>query len=125
LRPIVWQARALKRLGRLADAIGVLDDGLRTRGGTDDPLRRAAAYWNRACYKSLRDIENRTSESVTSVVDDLKRAVQDAPAFAKSLWPKVLDDDLASLVGHPIFESWREQVLGQERDRNMSDKKTF
>ncbi len=38
---IVWQGRALKRLGRLREAIQVLDDGLRLRGAGDDSFRRA------------------------------------------------------------------------------------
>jgi hypothetical protein len=101
-------------MGRISDAIGVLDEGLRTRSEADEPFRRAAVYWNRACYKCLRDMQNVTSESVTSVVEDLRRAVHNAPEYAESLQPKQLDPDLAPLVGHPIFESWRASALARK-----------
>ena len=45
LHPIVWQGRALKRLGRLSEAINVLNEGLRLRGSSDDNFRRAVALW--------------------------------------------------------------------------------
>src|SRR4051812_43530779 len=85
LRPIVWQARALKRQGRVGEAIAVLDDGLKTRGANDEPFRRAVAYWNRACYKCVRGADNHAPQSIASVIDDLQLAVENQPDFAKSL----------------------------------------
>jgi hypothetical protein len=114
LRPIVWQARALKRLGRLNDAVAVLDEGLKTRGPSDEPFRRAVAYWNRACYKCLNGGGNDAPQTVRSIVEDLRRAVHDAPGFVESLSSSALDPDLVSLVGHPIFEAWRHEALGRK-----------
>ncbi len=53
LLPIVGQGRALKRLGRLTEAVEVLSAGLRKSSLTDDPFRRAVALWNLGCYRAL------------------------------------------------------------------------
>ena len=78
---IVWQGRALKRLGRLREAIQVLDDGLRLRGAGDDSFRRAVTLWNLACYRTLLNASGMTPETVRSIVAVLDEAIQNAPDF--------------------------------------------
>src|SRR6185503_3923484 len=53
LVPIVGKGRALKRLGRLSEAIEVLNEGLKSRGATDKKFRRGVVLWNLACYRTL------------------------------------------------------------------------
>ncbi|MEJ1963940.1 MAG: hypothetical protein WDO56_21285 [Gammaproteobacteria bacterium] len=111
LLPVVWQARALKRLGRLSEAIGILREGLRLRGATDEGFRRAVALWNLACYESLVHRDEMRPEVVHSVVEVLNEALRNAPEFRESLTAETLDVDLMPLVGSPIFEQWRRSVL--------------
>jgi hypothetical protein len=113
LLPIVWQGRALKRLGRLSEAIDILTAGLRTRGPADDHFRRAVALWNLGCYRALLGKD----ESVGAVIGALDEALRHAPQFRESLSSGALDEDLASLTGNPVFEEWRRVML--ERDRNV------
>jgi tetratricopeptide (TPR) repeat protein len=115
LSPIVWQGRALKRLGRLREAIQVLDDGLRLRGASDDSFRRAVTLWNLACYRTLLNASSMTPETVRSIVAVLDEAIQNAPDFCDGLSEQALDRDLASLVGNPIFDHWRGAILDTMR----------
>jgi len=124
LVPIVWKGRALKRLGRLSDAVGVLSEGLRTRGAADEKFRRAVVLWNLACYRSLMNGGSEDANFIASVIAQLSEAIQNAPEFGEDLSPDRLDSDLASLLGNPVFERWRADVLNKERFR-MSDKKTW
>jgi tetratricopeptide (TPR) repeat protein len=118
LLPIVWQGRALKRLGRLSEAIDVLTRGLRTRGPADDHFRRAVALWNLGCYRALLG----KGASVSAVIDALDEALRHAPQFRESLAAGALDEDLASLTGNPVFEAWRRTRL---EEGAVSDKKTY
>jgi hypothetical protein len=111
LLPIVWQGRALKRLGRLSEAIDVLVEGLAARGPTDESFRRAVALWNLACYRSLQNKGHIEPDFVRSVIELLKEALQNAPEFRESLTTENLDRDLAPLLGNAIFEQWRTSVL--------------
>jgi hypothetical protein len=115
LQPIVWQGRALKRLGRLAEAIRVLDDGLRLRGAGDERFRRAVTLWNLACYRTLMNTSMLTPETVRSIVDVLDEAIQNAPEFREGLSEQALDRDLVPLVGNSIFDQWRGGVLDAKR----------
>lgn len=117
LLPVVWQGRALKRLGRLPEAIEVLKDGLRSRGATDERFRRAVARWNLGCYQASLDRECLHKEVVRSVIEALSEALRDAPEFRESLTPEALDADLVPLVGHPVFEKWRSAVLKRRAPR--------
>ena len=122
--PVVWQGRALKRLGRISEAIEVLAHGLRVRGAADESFRRAVAPWSLACYKSSLNAGRLKPDVVRSVIEVLNEALRNAPEFRESLAAESLDADLAPLVGHPIFEQWRSSVLGGEASE-MSDKKTY
>lgn len=115
LTPIVWQGRALKRMGRLQQAIDVLNRGLRTRGARDDSFRRAVALWNLACYRTLMNVRCMTPETTHSIVAVLDEAIQNAPDFRDGLTEQALDRDLASLVGNPVFDQWRSVILGTKR----------
>lgn len=119
LLPAVWQGRALKRLGRLPEAIEVLSAGLRRRAPSDDHFRRAVALWNLGCYRALSG----DADSVQPVIDALDEALRHAPQFRESLTAGALDDDLAPLVGNPIFDEWRRTTL--KEGIAMSDKKTY
>ncbi len=124
LLPIVWQGRALKRLGRLSEAIDVLKGGLRSRGASDDSFRRAVALWNLACYRSLMNKDSIEPNFVRSVIELLKEALQNAPEFRESLTTEHLDRDLVPLLGNAEFERWRGEVLAGKGDC-MRDKKTY
>jgi hypothetical protein len=115
LVPIVWKGRALKRLGRLSEAVGVLSEGLRTRGAADEKFRRAVVLWNLACYRTLMSGGNADAHSVDSVVELLSEAVQNAPSLREELAADNLDPDLVSLLGNPVFERWRGDVLKKEK----------
>jgi tetratricopeptide (TPR) repeat protein len=116
LLPIVWQGRALKRLGRLSDAIEVLKEGLRLRSASDDSFRRAVALWNLACYRSLMNKDSLEPNFVRSVIELLKEALQNAPEFRESLATENLDRDLVPLLGNPVFEQWRSDLLTKRGD---------
>jgi hypothetical protein len=120
----VWQGRALKRLGRLSEAIDVLKKGIRLRGSADDSFRRAVALWNLACYRSLMNKDSVEPNFVRSVIELLKEALQNAPEFRESLATENLDRDLVPLLGNPVFERWRSEVLAA-RGNGMNDKKTY
>jgi hypothetical protein len=115
LAPIVWQGRALKRLGKLPEAIDVLNDGLRSRGARDDSFRRAVALWNLGCYRALINVRCMTPETTRSIVAVLDEAIQNAPDFREDLTEHAFDRDLVSLVGNPIFDQWRSVVLETKR----------
>lgn len=125
LLPIVWQGRALKRLGRLPEAIEVLSEGLRLRGARGDNFRRAVALWNLACYRTLLNEHSMTPETARSIVAVLDEAIQNAPEFREGLTEQALDRDLASLAGNPIFDQWRAAILDTKRGDPMNDKKTY
>ena len=110
LVPIVWQGRALKRLGRLFEAVEVLNEGLRLRGGTDEKFRRAVVLWNLACYRALMN-----KDRVDSVIELLSEALQNAPEFREDLATENLDRDLVPLLGNSVFDRWRRDVLNKER----------
>lgn len=116
LLPVVWQGRALKRLGRLSEAIDVLKEGLRLRGASDDSFRRAVALWNLACYRSLMNKDSLEPNFVRSVIELLKEALHNAPEFRESLATDTLDRDLAPLLGNPVFEQWRAEVMTKRGD---------
>jgi hypothetical protein len=116
LLPIVWQGRALKRLGRLSDAIEVLKEGLRLRSASDDSFRRAVALWNLACYRCLMNKDSLEPNFVRSVIELLKEALQNAPEFRESLATENLDRDLVPLLGNPVFEQWRSDLLTKRGD---------
>ena len=115
LLPIVWQGRALKRIGNLAAAIDVLCEGLRMRGARDDSFRRAVALWNLACYRTLMNVRIMTPETTRSIIAVLDEAIQNAPEFREGLTEQALDRDLVSLIGNPIFDQWRSVVLDTKR----------
>ena len=115
LQPIVWQGRALKRLGKLPEAIHVLSEGLRVRGGGDESFRRAVALWNLACYRTLMSVSCLTPETTRSIVAVLDKAIRNAPDFRDGVGEEALDRDLAGLVGNPIFEEWRRAILDTRR----------
>jgi len=108
LLPVVWQGRALKRMGRVAEAIEVLSEGLRKRAGVDDRFRRAVALWNLGCYRALLG-----PGAVRAVIEALDQALRNAPQFRESLTAEALDEDLASLLGNPISEEWRKSTLAR------------
>jgi hypothetical protein len=113
LRSFIGQAMAMRRLGRLDDAIGCLDEGIRSRAQADgDPYRRAIAYWNRACYKSMKYKDNINDEHVRSILADLDSSLQNEPGFKHSLRDPDFDEDLRPLLGNPTFEQWRKKTLG-------------
>jgi len=116
LRPVVWQGRALKRLGKLSEAIDVLKEGIRYRSAADDSYRRAVALWNLACYRSLMNKDNLEPNFVRSVIELLKEALQNSPEFRESLATENLDRDLVPLLGNPVFEQWRTEVLTKRGD---------
>ena len=103
----------MKRLGRLSEAIDVLTTGLRQRAPADDHFRRAVALWNLGCYHALLG----SGDSVGAVIDALDEALRHAPQFHESLGPVALDEDLASLVGNPVFEEWRRSTLARRASR--------
>jgi len=113
--PIVWQARALKRMGKLSEAIDVLNEGLCVRGARDDSFRRAVALWNLACYRTLMNVRSMTPETTRSIVAVLDEAIQNAPEFCECLTEQAFDRDLVPLVGNPIFDQWRSVVLDTKR----------
>lgn len=115
LLPIVWQGRALKRLGRLSEAIAVLDEGQRARGPKDESFRRAVSLWNLACYRTLLNVRSPTPDTTRSIVAALDEAIRNAPEFCEGLTEQALDRDLVSLVGNPIFDQWRNVVLNTKR----------
>jgi len=115
LTAIVWQGRALKRLGQLPEAIAVLSEGIRTRGATDECFRRAVALWNLACYRTLMNVRCLTPETTRSIIAVLDEAIQNAPEFREGLTEQALDRDLAPLIGNPVFDQWRERVLETKR----------
>jgi hypothetical protein len=115
LTPIVWQGRALKRLGKLPAAIDVLNEGLRLRGARDDSFRRAVALWNVACYRTLMNVRSLTPETTRSIVAVLDEAIQNAPEFCEGLTEQDLDRDLVPLIGNPVFDEWRSVVLDTKR----------
>ena len=115
LVPVVWQGRALKRLGRLSEAVEVLSEGLKTRGATDERFRRAVVLWNLACYRTLMSVSCLTPEATRSIVAVLDEAIRNAPDFRDGVGEEALDRDLAGLVGNPIFEEWRRVVLDTRR----------
>jgi len=113
LRSPIGQAMALRRLGRLDAAISCLDDGIQSRAPAEgEPSRRAMAYWNRACYKSLKNKGDLKEENVKSIIEDLELSLQNEPGFKNSLRDVDFDDDLKPLVGNPIFDNWRKKILG-------------
>jgi hypothetical protein len=107
--------RALKRLGRLPEAIDVLNDGLRSRGARGDSFRRAVALWNVACYRALINVRCMSPETMHSIVAVLDEAIRNVPDFREGLTEHALDRDLVSLVGNPIFDQWRSEVLDTKR----------
>jgi tetratricopeptide (TPR) repeat protein len=111
LLPIVWRGRALKRMGCVAEAIEVLSEGLRQRAGADDRFRRAVALWNLGCYRAILG-----PSAVRAVIEALDQALRNAPQFRESLTAEALDEDLASLLGNPIFEEWRKSTLARRDD---------
>jgi hypothetical protein len=115
LVPIVWQGRALKRLGRLSEAVEVLSAGLERRGPADEKFRRAVVLWNLACYRALMNKGNRDAHFVDSVVELLTEALENAPEFREDLAAENLDRDLVPLLGDPVFERWRTDVLNNRR----------
>jgi tetratricopeptide (TPR) repeat protein len=115
LRPIVWQGGALKRLGRLSEAVKILREGLRCRGGADEKFRRAVVLWNLACYRALLNEGKLTPTFVESLIELLAEALENAPEFQESLATESPDRDLVSLLGNPVFERWRGEVLNGER----------
>lgn len=115
LLPIVWQGRALKRLGRLPEAIDVLSEGLRLRGAKDDNFRRAVALWNLACYRTLMNVLSMTPDTARSIVANLDEAIHYAPDFRDGLTEQSLDRDLVPLVGNSIFDQWRRGILETKR----------
>jgi hypothetical protein len=115
LTAIVWQGRALKRLGRLPEAINVLSEGLRTRGARDECFRRAVALWNLACYRTLMNAGCMTPETTRSIIAVLDEAIRDAPEFREGLTEQALDRDLVPLIGNPIFDRWRSAIVEMKR----------
>ena len=113
LVPVVWQGRALKRLGRLSEAVEVLSEGLKTRGATDERFRRAVVLWNLACYRALMHKGHLDACLVDSVIETLSEALQNAPEFREDLATENLDRDLLPLVGDVAFERWRGDVLNK------------
>jgi hypothetical protein len=110
LVPIVWQGLALKRLGRLSEAVEVLNEGLLHRGSADEKFRRAVVLWNLACYRALMN-----RDRIDSVIELLTEALHNAPEFREDLATENLDRDLVPLLGNPVFERWRGDVLNKER----------
>jgi hypothetical protein len=51
---------------------------------------------------------------VRSVLELLKEALHNAPEFRESLATGNLDRDLVPLLGDPVFEQWRSEVLTRE-----------
>lgn len=119
LLPIVWQGRALKRLGRLAEAVEALSAGLKRSTVADDPFRRAVASWNLGCYRALLNKGTKEPAAIRSVTDALDEALRNAPQFRESLGGTSLDEDLSSLVGNPAFDDWRRSAMkgGHRRER--------
>ena len=109
LVPVVWQGRALKCLGRLSEAIDVLQGGLKGGGAADESFRHAVVLRNLACYRAL------ASKDVESVIMGLEEALQLAPEFREGLRTENLDGDLAPLLGNPIFDRGRADVLSRRR----------
>jgi len=93
--------------------VGGLTVALRTRAPADDHFRRAVALWNLGCYVALLG----KGESVEAVIDALDEALRNAPQFRESLGSGVLDQDLASLVGNPLFDEWRRATLARRGSR--------
>jgi hypothetical protein len=114
LVPIVWQGRALKRLGRLSEAVDVLSEGLDSRGRTDERFRRAVVLWNLACYRALMHKGHLDAALVNSVIELLSEALQNAPEFREDLATENLDRDLLPLRSDAVFERWRGGVLKGE-----------
>jgi tetratricopeptide (TPR) repeat protein len=110
LVPIVWKGRALKRIRRLPEAIEVLSVGLRQCDAADEKFRRAVVLWNLACYRALMN-----RDRVDSVIELLTEALHNAPEFREDPATENLDRDLVPLLGNPVFERWRGDVLNKER----------
>jgi hypothetical protein len=49
------------------------------------------------------------------VIQLLAEALQHAPEFREDLRTENLDGDLAPLMGNPIFDRWRADVLSRKR----------
>jgi hypothetical protein len=50
-----------------------------------------------------------------SVIELLTEALHNAPEFREDLATENLDRDLVPLLGNPVFERWRGDVLNKER----------
>lgn len=56
----------------------------------------------------MRDDER---SPLTSIIDLLKQAIQNAREFRESLTPASFDNDLAPMPGDPAFERWRASLI--------------
>ena len=99
----------------MPETIDVLDEGLHRREARDDSFRRAVALWNVACYRALINVRCMTPETMHSIVAVLDEAIQNVPDFREGLTEHALDRDLVSLVGNPIFDQWRSEILDTKK----------
>jgi tetratricopeptide (TPR) repeat protein len=84
-RAYVEKGRALKRLGRIKEALEAVEESLKIQ-----PAQNAAAFYNRACYKVLLGQED------PGVFDDLKKAFTARPKLREQ---SKTDPDLSKIIG--------------------------
>lgn len=83
------KGRALRRLGRLEEALAAVEEGLKV------DKNKAELLYNRACYKVLLG-----KASSAEVLEDLKKALALKPELKKSA---LKDEDLQALAELPEF----------------------
>lgn len=101
---VLLAARALRRLGRLDEAIKLLTDYIEVRAEVDDPDDDLSlAYYNRACYRCLLHKIRPNAALLTSALADLGKSLKISPYSDELKLYARKDTDLADLRDMPEF----------------------
>jgi len=83
IRCLIGLGQAYRCMGKLPEAIAILDDAIGQKDRETVKSRVAVAYWNRACYKVLAVPDSERAKE--SALDDLQQAVQLQDSFRQDL----------------------------------------
>jgi hypothetical protein len=99
-RAVFNRARALSRLQQLGEAIALLGQALDMDGGDATLERKAYAYFNRACYRTLALAD--PSAEIDRIINDLSKSIELKSEFKYDL---ASEPDLKALHSLPQWKA--------------------
>lgn len=90
------KARALRGLGRLDEAIDAINKGIEALHGQVNHETLPILYWNRACYKALKNMD------INDVISDIDKSLELNSEFSKDICK---DPDLIPCRDNPVFKN--------------------